>query len=84
MVRFVRDDKGASAVEADVNRDPQQYKNTDDQYDAELIVYLIDVVLLRRPSRFPSKSSSDTKRALEQWSQVGRAGLGEYPGGEDS
>ena len=80
IVRFVLDDDGATAVEADLNRDSEQYKNTDDRYDARMIPYLIDVVLLRQPSRYPSKSSSDTRRALEQWSQVGHAGLGIHPG----
>ena len=82
IVRFVCDDDGTTAVEADLNRDPEQYKNTDEQYDVEMIAYLVDVLLLRRPSRFPSRSSSKTRAALEQWSQVGRAGLGEHPGGE--
>ncbi len=82
VVRFACDEDGARAFEADLNRDSKQYNNTDDQYDAEMIPHLIDAVLLRRPSPFPSRSQSDTKRALEQWSQVGRAGLGEHPGGE--
>jgi hypothetical protein len=82
VVRFACDEDGAKAFEADLNRDSKQYNNTDDQYDAEMIPHLIDAVLLRRPSPFPSRSQSDTKRVLEQWSQVGRAGLGEHPGGE--
>ena len=82
-VRFACDDEGATAVRADLNRDPEQYNNNDDQYDAEMIAYLVDVVLLRKPSRFPSQFSSDTRRAIEQWSQVGRAGLGQHPDGED-
>ena len=83
VVRFACDDEGATAVRADLNRDPEQYNNNDDQYDAEMIAYLVDVVLLRKPSRFPSQFSSDTKRAMEQWSQVGRAGLGQHPDDED-
>ena len=81
-VRFDCEDMGAAAVSATINRDPDQYTNTDDEYDAKMIAYLIDVVLLRRPSRFPSRSQSNTKRALEQFSQVGRAGLGQHPGDE--
>jgi len=83
VATFTCDDDGATAVEADLNRDPEQYNNADDHYDHEMIAYLIDTVLLRRPARFPSKFSSDSKRALEQWSQVGRAGHGEHPGGEE-
>ncbi len=82
VVRFVCDDNGATAVEADLNRDPEQYKNTDDQYDVEMIPYLVNVLLLKKPVPFPSRSLSKTRAALEQWSQVGRAGLGEHPGGE--
>ena len=82
VVRFVCDDDGATATEADLNRDPEQYKNTDDQYDADMIPYLVNVLLLKRPAPFPSKSSSGIRAALEQWSQVGRAGLGEHPRGE--
>ncbi len=80
VVRFACDEDGTKALEADLNRDPKQYNNTDDQFDAEMIPYLIDAVLLRCPSPFPSRSQSDTKRTLEQWSQVGRAGLGQHPG----
>ncbi len=29
---------GAKAVEAVVNRDPEQYRNTDDLYDAQMII----------------------------------------------
>jgi hypothetical protein len=82
-VRFDCEQMGALAVDAIVNRDPDQYSNTDDDYDAKLIHYLINVLLLRRPSKFPARSSSRHKAALEQWSQVGRAGHGEYPDGEN-
>jgi len=83
VVRFVADGDGAKAFEADLNRDPEQYNNADDQYDRDMIAYLIDAVLLRRPSSFPSKFTSETKQAIEQWSQVGRAGLGQHPDDED-
>ena len=82
IVRFEVEDMGAKAVEAVVNRDPDQYRCTDDLYDAKMILYLISVLLLRRPAKFPSKSKSRHRRALEQWGQVGRAGLGEHPDDE--
>ena len=73
---------GAKGVEAILNRDPDQYRCTDDLYDAKMILYLINVLLLRRPAKFPSKSKDRKRRALEMWSQVGRAGLGEHPDDE--
>lgn len=82
VVRFEVEDMGAKAVEAVVNRDPDQYGGTDDEYDRRMIAYLIDVLLLRRPAKFPSKAKDSKRRALEQWSQVGRAGLGEHPDDE--
>jgi hypothetical protein len=60
-------------VKADVNRDPDQYLETDDQRDAALISYLIDVLLLRQRADFPSDEPSGEKRALMNWSEVGRA-----------
>ena len=82
IVHFEVENIGAKAVEAILNRDPDQYRCTDDLYDAKMIQYLIDVLLLRRRAKFPSKSKDKKRRALEQWSQVGRAGLGEHPDDE--
>jgi len=82
IVRFLCDDIGAKAAFATVNRDPDQYGGTDDEYDRRMIAYLIDVLLLRRPGKFPSRSKSRRSRVLEMWSQVGRAGLGEHPDDE--
>jgi hypothetical protein len=82
IVRFVCDDIGGKAAVATVNRDPDQYGGTDDEYDRRMIAYLIDVLLLRRPGKFPSKSKSKSRRAIEMWGQVGRAGLGEHPDDE--
>ena len=82
VVRFRCEEDGATMIGAEVNRDPKQYRLEDIAHDAEMIPFLIKVLLLKRPAPFPSRSSSNTKRAVEQWSQVGRAGLGEHPGGE--
>ena len=78
-VRFACGEQGAVAVEAVVNRDAEQYGSTDDERDAKMVEYLINVLLLRRPAKFPSMWTSKSKAALEQWSVVGRAGLGEHP-----
>ncbi len=60
-------------VEAQANRDPEQYTQTDDQQDAALISYLIDVLLLQKAAEFPSEERSPEKKALMNWSMVGRA-----------
>ena len=44
-------------MQADVNRDPRQYQETDTDRDARLIAYLIDVVLLHRHVEFPPAGS---------------------------
>jgi len=80
VVRFSCNEDGATMISADINRDRGEYKNTDDSHDAKMITYLIDVLLLRKPAAFPSKSPSKTRAALEQWSLVGQAGLGIHPG----
>ncbi len=82
VVRFRCEEDGLTMIGAEVNRDSKQYRLEDIAHDAEMIPYLVNVLLLKRPAPFPSKSSSKTRAALEQWSQVGRAGLGEHPGGE--
>ena len=81
-VKFECEEMGGVAVRAVVNRDPDQYSNVDGDYDAQLIHYLISLLLLRRPGRFPAKASTRQRAALEKWSQVGRAGLGQHPGEE--
>lgn len=67
---------------ADVNRDPEQYSETSDERDAEMISYLVDVLLLRRDAVFPNDEPSPEKQALTNWSQVGRAMLGQHPDDE--
>lgn len=79
VVRFKCDDAGGKIVEALANRDAGQYLEADDERDKAMISFLIDVVLLHRPGEFPSAEPSDEKRALMQWSQVGRAGVGKGP-----
>ncbi|MBE2224119.1 MAG: hypothetical protein IAF02_21445 [Anaerolineae bacterium] len=53
------------AIKAIVNRDPEQYRNTDDRQDVELISYLIDTLLLGRFATLPSPqnmSEEDTQK----------------------
>lgn len=73
----VADDGGGGMRDALVNRDLHEYLNTDDGYDTQMISYLIDALLLGQPGEFPTKSTDEDEQTLEQWSQVGRAMMGE-------
>jgi hypothetical protein len=72
-VVFRKTPAGHEVAEAWVNRDPEQYTAVDDEYDARLLSWLIDVLLLKRPAPWPDSSSGD--EPLRQWSLVGRAML---------
>ncbi|MFH5803645.1 hypothetical protein [Alienimonas sp. DA493] len=77
VVRFEIDGDSYRMCEADLNREPSQYSQTNDDHDAAMISYLIDVLLLEREAEFPSEAADEGKAALEQWSSVGRAMLDE-------
>ena len=79
VVRFASEGDGCRMIEADVNRDPEQYKESNDERDAEMISYLVDVLLLHQEAVFPSDEPSPEKQALMNWSLVGRAMLGQHP-----
>ena len=55
VVRFAADGDHYRVIDADVNRDPEQYPEVSVERDAKIISFLIDVVLLRRPGEFPSE-----------------------------
>jgi hypothetical protein len=80
VVRFVSHDGVYKMVQADVNRDPDQYSESIHERDVEKISYLINVLLLHQEADFPSDEPSPEKKALMNWSLVGRAMLGQYPG----
>lgn len=59
-----------------VNRDPSQYGETDLAFDRDLLLYIIDVVLLGKPTTFPSRAIAEQEgAALWAWSTVGKASL---------
>jgi hypothetical protein len=59
-----------------VNRDPEQYRATDDDRDRQLILHLIKVLLLGQPSNYPPRPDLDPReQTLEQWSFMGQAML---------
>src|SRR5262249_44725766 len=82
IVRFSIQADCYCMVEADVNRDPEQYRETSDERDAKMISYLIDLLLLQQEPDFPTDEVSSEKQELLQWSQVGRAMLGQHPSQE--
>ncbi len=79
IVRFVIQGDACRMVEADLNRDPDQYGETSDSRDARMISFLIDTLLLGTPAAFPSGVSGARKKAIEMWAAVGRAMLGQHP-----
>ena len=80
IVHFFPEDDGWSMAEVWVNRDPEQYGETDDRLDARLIDYLIDVLLLRREREYPDQDESPDVKTLKAWGLIGRAMLGQHPG----
>lgn len=82
VARFVPDGESGRLVGAHVNRNPEQYRGTDDEQDARLLEYVIDVVLLRRLVEFPADPDMPGPEVVQAWAVVGRAALGEHPGQE--
>ena len=82
VARFEAAGDGGRLVEARINRDPGQDGKADDDHDTALLLYVIDVVLLRREATFPSDQATPEAQVLQNWSVVGRAMLGEHPGEE--
>jgi hypothetical protein len=52
VVRFVQLGDAHRMIEAKVNRDPGQYRETSDTRDIKMISSLIDVLLLKQPAEF--------------------------------
>jgi hypothetical protein len=82
IVRFAAEGDSYRMVEAEVNRDPEQYREINNALDVRMISYLIDVLLLKQDAEFPSEEQDPERKAFTKWSQVGRAMLGQYPKNE--
>ncbi len=82
-VTFHVDQHGYRMISAEVNRDPEQYSQTSDEFDARLISYLIDVLLLRLEVSYPDEDQFVPKDPLAMWSLVGRAAVGKHPESSD-
>lgn len=68
IVNFYKNQNGGYSIkDAIINRDPEQYKSTDDEYDKKLIFYIIDTLLIGKPSAFPSLNPDSPETALKQW-----------------
>ena len=69
------DADAASAVEeAWANRDPAQYRETDDAHDAAILSFLVERILLGRDAPFPIRPTVDpTKASLLVHHVVGHA-----------
>ena len=77
QLQFLPVDGHYEAAKAIVNRDPAQYRTTDDEQDARLIAHLIDDLLLGRFSVLPLPdhlSPEDQQRY--QKDMMGKSGLG--------
>jgi hypothetical protein len=69
-----RSPAGALVIDSWVNRDPEQYKGKDAEYDRLLLRFLIDAFLLKKPeAKFPMpKGPVQGPPGLLQHSSVGR------------
>jgi hypothetical protein len=63
---------------AEANRDPDEYKQTDDAYDSELLSFLVDVLLLGKRRDFPVPPGAESPRGVYQHVVAG-TGLREEP-----
>jgi hypothetical protein len=65
---------GVRVTDSWVNRDSQQYKGDDDEYDREFVGFLVDALLLRKPAQFPRPADqSEPKPGAIQHHMVGLA-----------
>lgn len=78
-VYFRIEGKNHVATHADVNRDVEQYKQTDNTHDQQLIPYLINVLLLHKPCNFINTTIQPEQNAVYEWGIEGRAMLGDNP-----
>ena len=66
-------------VSAEINADETHYTLQEPRYEASMIYFLIDVLLLHRPAAYPESNSAPDTQSIEMWSTIGRAMLGEHP-----
>ena len=72
-LHLTRSPTGFRVTESWVNRNPEQYMETDTAYDREFVRFLIDALLLKKNAVFPMPpGSAGTSAAAVQHSYVGR------------
>ena len=81
IVHFVVEDGTGKMVRAEVRYAPKRNNPNADKENAEMISYLIDVLLLDRARMFPSDNMTPEESVIMSWSTVGRAMFGQHPNG---
>ena len=72
-VRLDGSSAGVRVVESWVNRNPEQYKLKDTEFDRKLVTYLIDSILLKKSVPFPTPPSTQkAPQGLARHHYVGR------------
>lgn len=82
IVRFKTEGEGCRMIAVDVSRDESQYCWYGEEREPARISNLIDMLLLRRETDSDEVEPLSENQTLEEWSQVGRAMLGQHPDGE--
>lgn len=73
-LRLESSPEGQRVAESWVNREPEQHRGSDTDYDRQLVRFLIDALLLERPAEFPIPSAAaGATEGVFQHSVVGRA-----------
>jgi hypothetical protein len=62
-VRLRAGSAGSTVEEAWVNREPEQYRETNDVHDAAMLSYLVERLLLGRDARFPLRADVEPGKA---------------------
>jgi len=74
IAEFEVSERSSKITKLTVNRDREQYTERDNNWDCHFVVYLINLLLLHKPTPYPEKGDIDPEiSAVQQWSQVGRA-----------
>jgi hypothetical protein len=71
VVRFKEEGEGFIMYEADINRNPEQYRETDPQRDIDIVNRLIDRVLLSDHKQ-ESPNEDNMTQTVRDWSIFGR------------
>ena len=62
-VKLRAEGEGFAVAEAWANRAPEEYRETDDAYDTQVLAFLVDRLLLGRDVKFPLREHVDPAKA---------------------